>query len=182
MVWHDMSPQPVKNMDINTKPSSMYHTTLFKVPRHPFQSTTQPSSKYHTTLFKVPRHPLQSTTPPFSKYHTTLFKVPHNPLQSTTPPSSNYHTTLFKWLNIESKIVLFIWRYSKKMLFNVVWYIKVVRVKVHNLTWLNIKGTIILYNVVWYINVVRVNLTWLNLNIEGKKCYSYGDNRNLEYN
>ena len=45
--------------------------------------TTSPSSKYHTTLFKVPHNPLQSTTPPSSKYHTPLFKVPHNPLQST---------------------------------------------------------------------------------------------------
>ena len=41
---------------------------------------------YHTTLFKVPHHPLQSTTPPSSKYHTTLFKVPYHPLQSTIPP------------------------------------------------------------------------------------------------
>ena len=59
---------------------------------HPLQSTTRPSSKYHTTLFKVPHHPIQSTTPPSSKYYTTLFKVLYHPLQSTTPPSSKYHT------------------------------------------------------------------------------------------
>ena len=76
--------------------SSNYHATLFKIPHNPLQSTTPPSSKYHTTLFKVPHHPLQSTTPPSAKYHTTLFKVPHHPLQSTTSPSSKYHTTLCK--------------------------------------------------------------------------------------
>ena len=65
---------------------SNYHTTLFKVPHHPLQSTTPPSrsSKYHTTLFKVPQHPLQRATPPSSKYHTTIFKVPHHPIQSKT--------------------------------------------------------------------------------------------------
>ena len=80
----------------HTESSSKYHTTLFKVPLHPLQSTASPSSKYHTTIFKVPHQPLQSTTPPFSKYHITLFKVPHQPLQSTTPTSSKYHTTIFR--------------------------------------------------------------------------------------
>ena len=70
-------------MPFVTPPSSKYHTTLFKVPHHPLQSTTSPSSKYHITIFKVPHHPLQSTTSPSSKYHITLFNVPHHPLQST---------------------------------------------------------------------------------------------------
>ena len=71
----------VKGVTTNTSPSSKYHTTLFKVPYHPLQSTTPPSSKYHITLFKVPHHPLQSTTPPSSKYHTTLFKVQHTSIK-----------------------------------------------------------------------------------------------------
>ena len=36
---------------------------------------TSPSSKFHTTLFKVPYHPLQSTVPPSSKYHTSYICV-----------------------------------------------------------------------------------------------------------
>ena len=61
-----------------TSLSSKFHTTLFKVPYHPLQSTVPPSSKYRTTLFKVPHNLLQSTILPFSKYHTTFFKVPYH--------------------------------------------------------------------------------------------------------
>ena len=32
--------------------------------QHPLQSTIQPSSNYHTTLFKAPYNPLQSTYNP----------------------------------------------------------------------------------------------------------------------
>ena len=59
--------------------------------------STQPSSKYHTTLFKVPHNPLQSTTPPSSKYHTTLLKIPQHPLRSRTQPSSKYNTPSTKY-------------------------------------------------------------------------------------
>ena len=79
----------------------MYHTTLFKVPHNPLQSTLPASSMYHTTLFKVPHHPLQSTTPPLQsttpplQSTTHLFKVPYTSSKYHTP-SSKYHITLFK--------------------------------------------------------------------------------------
>ena len=79
-----------------TLPPSKYLTIIFKVPHYPLQTTSLPSSMYHITLFNVPYYPFQSTTPPSSKYRNTLFKVPHHPLQSITLPSSKYHTTLFK--------------------------------------------------------------------------------------
>ena len=64
-----------------------YHTTIFKVPHRPLQSTTPPSSKYHTILFNVPH------------VYTTIFKVPNHQIKIPRHPlkSITFHVhTVFK--------------------------------------------------------------------------------------